>query len=210
MDQAPVTVDLANPIPLPLEQLVPGPSLFSHRSTLHGLAHVSRVMVHAFLLIDLLGFRDAAPALWAAVYLHDLGRTDDGVSPGHGAEAVRKLDSLPQVRELFKQGGVKQEDYEAVVVAVTWHSLGDELPKDRPHWRLTALLKDADGLDRVRLGDVDARYFRFPLTGELIPFAEGLFVCTHPLPPGPGYFANLWKAAQSVWKECKPGLRWSN
>jgi hypothetical protein len=40
------------PIPLPLVSLVPTPELFTHASTLHGQAHVSRVMVHAFRLIQ--------------------------------------------------------------------------------------------------------------------------------------------------------------
>ena len=35
-------------VPLPLDDLVPSPGLFTHRSTLHGQSHVSRVMVHAF------------------------------------------------------------------------------------------------------------------------------------------------------------------
>ncbi len=39
-------------VPIPLDQMVPLPELFRHRSTLHGQAHVSRVMVHAMRLID--------------------------------------------------------------------------------------------------------------------------------------------------------------
>jgi hypothetical protein len=33
-------------------------------------------------------------------------------------------------------------------------------------------LKDADGLDRVRLGDLDARYLRNPEAREMVGFAE--------------------------------------
>jgi hypothetical protein len=44
---------LTVPIPLPLASLVPAVELFVHRSTLHGQAHVSRVMVHAFRLLGL-------------------------------------------------------------------------------------------------------------------------------------------------------------
>jgi hypothetical protein len=41
---------LTVPIPLPLASLVPAVELFTHPSILHGQAHVSRVMVHAFRL----------------------------------------------------------------------------------------------------------------------------------------------------------------
>jgi hypothetical protein len=76
------------PIHLPLDQLVPQPSLFTHPSTLHGQAHVARVMVHAFRLIEATGWTEEAPRLWAAVYLHDIARTHDGLCFVHGTRAV--------------------------------------------------------------------------------------------------------------------------
>jgi hypothetical protein len=38
------------PLDIPLAELAPSPSLFIHPSTIHGQAHVSRVMVHPFRL----------------------------------------------------------------------------------------------------------------------------------------------------------------
>src|SRR6185295_8115362 len=58
---------LTVPIPLPLASLVPAPELFTHASTLHGQAHVSRVMVHAFRLLEVTACEEQAPRLWAAV-----------------------------------------------------------------------------------------------------------------------------------------------
>lgn len=58
---------MRSPIALPLADLVPPPKLFSHRSTLHGQAHVARVMVHAFRLIEATGAHEQTPSLWAAV-----------------------------------------------------------------------------------------------------------------------------------------------
>jgi hypothetical protein len=58
---------LTVPIPLPLASLVPAVELFVHRSTLHGQAHVSLVMVHAFRLLEATGWPEEAPRLWAAV-----------------------------------------------------------------------------------------------------------------------------------------------
>ena len=60
-----------------------GPLLFTHAGTLHGQAHVSRVMVYAFRLIAATGWIEEAPRLWASVYLHDLARTHDGLCYRH-------------------------------------------------------------------------------------------------------------------------------
>jgi hypothetical protein len=40
---------------------------------------------------------------------------------------------------------------------------------------MTSALKDADGLDRVRLGDLDPRYLRSPQGRDMIAFVQGLF-----------------------------------
>jgi HD superfamily phosphodiesterase len=62
------------------EEMLPRPELFLHRSTLHGQAHVGRVMIHALRLIEATGFTECACALWAAVYLHDIARVHDGAA----------------------------------------------------------------------------------------------------------------------------------
>ena len=190
---------LTAPIPLPLASLAPAPELFTHASTLHGQAHVSRVLVHAFRLLDATGWSEDSARLWAAVYLHDIARTHDGRCFRHGGEAMKKFETLPHLRELFAQGGVLESDYELIRTAVTYHSLPDELEHDHPHWRLTSLLKDADGLDRVRLGDLDLRYLRNSQAREMAGFAEALFEQTNGIvPTGPEHFAALWPEAARI------------
>jgi hypothetical protein len=189
------------PIPLPLDSLVPEPSLFTHASTLHGQAHVARVMIHAFRLIAATGWTEEAPRLWAAVYLHDIARTHDGVCHRHGADAMTKLESLPATRALLARGGVSDQDYAMIRTAVVHHCLPRELERTHPHWRLTALLKDADGLDRVRLGDLDLRYLRHPEARGMADFAESLFADTHGrVPVGSGHFGGLWSEAERLLK----------
>jgi hypothetical protein len=57
-------------------------------------------------------------------------------------------------------------------------------------------LKDADGLDRVRLGDLDPRYLRNPEALGMVGFAERLFDRTdRRTPVGSGHFAALWAEA---------------
>lgn len=183
------------PILLPLRDLVPSPSLFLHDSSLHGQAHVARVMVHAFRLLEATGAHHLAPALWAAVYLHDIARRHDGRCRRHGADAWARLADLPEVQSLFSRGGVKESDYPAIETAVTEHCRS-EVPPDHPHRELAALLKDADGLDRVRLYDLDPGFLRHAQAVAMVPFAERLFSETDPrLERGPDYFERLWPEA---------------
>jgi hypothetical protein len=183
-------------VPLPLDDLVPSPGLFTHRSTLHGQAHVARVMVHAGRLIAATGWSDEAPRLWAAVYIHDIARTHDGYCVVHGRAAFEKLGTLPHVRDLFARGGVQDADYAAIETAVVNHCKPIELDRSHPHYRLTSLLKDADGLDRVRLGDLNPDYLRNPQARDMVGFAQILFDETDGVvPPGPGHFATLWSEA---------------
>lgn len=187
------------PIALPVADLVPPVDLFVHNSELHGQTHVGRVMVHAFRLLQATGAERDAPRLWAAVYLHDIARTHDGRCYLHGERAVKRLESLPHVKALFARGGVTPGDYPAIEAAVFHHCLPDELADDHPHHRLTALLKDADGLDRVRLGDLNPEKLRHQVSVTMVPYAQELFEQTDGvLRPGTNYFARLWDVAKRL------------
>lgn len=193
---------LRNPIPLAIDRLAPPPETFAHHSTLHGQAHVSRVIIHAFVLIDALGLESLCSSAWAAAYVHDIGRRHDGPCAHHGRYAMERLAALPELKSLLVEGGVSEENWEGISVAVENHCR-TEIPHTHPHWKLTAILKDADGLDRVRLGDLDPGYLRFPESQGLMPFAKALHGETGDrLPPGPGYFGTLWPAAQRLLASC--------
>lgn len=181
-----------NFVPLSDTEMVPPPELFLHRSYLHGQAHVARVLVHALRLIEAIGAIEEAPRLWAAVYLHDIARRHDGGCRRHGADAWARLASLPAVQALLTKGGVRPEDHLAIEAAVTRHCDGEPSPGE-PHYRLMALLKDADGLDRVRLGDLKPHWLRHAAARTMVPFAQRLYDETNDaLKPGPDYFGRLW------------------
>jgi hypothetical protein len=193
-------------IALPLTSIVPPPELFTHASTLHGQAHVARVMVHAFRLIAATGWTEEAPRLWAAVYLHDIARTHDGRCYRHGGDAMTKFETRPDLRALFIQGGIVESDYDQIRSAVVHHCQPKELDRSHPHWRLTSLLKDADGLDRVRLGDLDSRYLRNAQAVEMVAFAETLFNETDGrIPVGVDHFPQLWLEASQIELVAHPG-----
>jgi hypothetical protein len=186
-------------IPVGDAEIVPPPAFFRHRSHLHGPAHVARVMVHAFRLVAATGLLDETARLWASVYLHDLARVHDGRSRRHGAAAwdrFARLKDLPGVAELFERGGVRREDYPAIQQAVTLHSNGEPSAED-PHRQLVCLLKDADGLDRVRLGDLNSDYLRFAESRGMVEFAQLLLQATDRQRPQEGpYFEWVWGRAK--------------
>jgi hypothetical protein len=107
-------------------------------------------------------------------------------------------ENLPDVNLLFSKGGVKESDYPAIQTAVTEHCRSD-VPPDHPHRELAALLKDADGLDRVRLYDVDPAFLRHPEAVAMVAFAKRLFEETDTrLTPGPDYLERLWPETERL------------
>ena len=126
-------------------------------SQVHGPGHIHRVL----LLAALLCWKEGAPEemvrqVFRAASYHDVGRTYDGYDIYHGARSALRLAALT---------GQTGEALVELQAAVTAHSRPDRemasivasfQPRDLPHaMALTRLLKDADNLDRVRLGDLD-------------------------------------------------------
>ena len=153
-------------------------------SDLHGPGHTARVMCWAAVLTRGSPWFDAV--LWAAA-CHDLRRLDDGDDPRHGLRAgawVRK--KLPRMLQRPPQ------DLELIARACDWHVCPDrESEWDHPTlW----LLKDADGLDRARLGDLDLSFLRRPAARDLVDGAYALFDATD----GEDDPAAVWRAAASM------------
>lgn len=187
--------DIEPLVDLSFNDMVPPPELFLHPSTLHGQAHVARVMTHATVLAHRLGMAHQRKRLWAGVYLHDIARHHDGICYEHGARAVTRYETLEEVRALFERVGITDADMHVIRTAVTHHCKPQELDRTHPHWELTALLKDADGLDRVRLGDLDVRYLRHEGAKECVGFAEALFARTAHFDEGADLFDRIWREA---------------
>jgi hypothetical protein len=152
--------------------------------------------VHAIRLIAATGQAHLGSQLWASVFLHDLARQHDGACSRHGADAAQRLRDEPHLQRRLMEGGITAADYPAIEAAVTAHSAPKEVSRDHTHWPLITLLKDADGLDRVRLGDLDARYLRNPQAKDMISFAQALFDATDGvIEVGPNHFDLIWDCA---------------
>lgn len=150
-------------------------------SDLHGLGHTARVMTWACVLTR--GTPWFEPVVWAAA-CHDLRRQEDGADPQHGFRAgtwVRQR--LPGLLDR------PPRDLEWIAQACDWHVWPDRRARwDHP---ILWLLKDADGLDRARLFDLDTSCLRHPETLRWVPQAHALFVATMDCDDP----AQIWQAA---------------
>ena len=86
-------------------------------------------------------------------------------------------DKLPVFTEFFLSQGANTYEIKEIGTAVRNHSEGFDLSPDHPFYKTTALLKDADALDRIRLGEnnLDPTFLRLKATAKFIPFAIELF-----------------------------------
>jgi HD superfamily phosphodiesterase len=144
---------------------------------LHGLGHTRRVLVHAALIADALEVTSwERQAVILAALWHDIGRDSDGTDPYHGAKSAGKVVGLGLHR------GVASRLRDVALYAVTYHSGGERAGEHAAQamadanaaLRVFRMLKDADALDRVRLGDLDAGYFRFDVTRGQVDLARQL------------------------------------
>lgn len=139
---------------------------------IHGLGHAARVLFWADRIGNWMISRglpvDLEAVRWAAA-LHDVRRIDDGGDFYHGQRAADWIrDGNPTVlRKLLDPS-----QRECVAYCCAWH-----VPDDAESPRLTnelLCLKDADSLDRVRLGNLDPSYLRAECARDLCEPAQDL------------------------------------
>jgi len=136
---------------------------FLRPRSIHGLTHTRRVLIHAVALAEPAGL-DAVEfeALVHAVSWHDISRTHDGWDPLHGRRSVARIEKLALAHDLYPEVEIP------LLFAVEWHSTDDdlavqaaaEIPGVESRLRVLWVLKDADGLDRVRINDLDVTSLR--------------------------------------------------
>jgi len=148
---------------------------FENRSTLHGINHTYRVMFHVEQLGLAAGLNHEVEWAWCAAFIHDMARQHDGYCTEHGYWSVKTR--LPLFEKLFMDAGVSTVGMEAIKLAVTNHSLPDEVAIDHPYYKTVALLKDADALDRERVSknNLKIEMLRFPESLKMVDFAKKLF-----------------------------------
>ncbi|MBP5165757.1 MAG: hypothetical protein ILP09_00685 [Oscillospiraceae bacterium] len=148
-----------------------------YMSHVHGIGHIERTMMHgAFCaMADRLSGADTRLLMLMCSY-HDTGRESDWLDNAHGLRSSLKLRSIT---------GLEGEDLKIAMAGVEAHSVGDKAmdaiiashaPADTARARrLAELLKDSDGLDRVRINDLDPHFLRRQASRERAGFARYLF-----------------------------------
>ena len=121
---------------------------------------------------------------------------------GRPGSALAVEEKLALHLPFFFDLGLTRERLEDLKTAVANHCLLEDPPPEHPHYRVTALLKDADALDRWRIGERPSpRFLRLPGTERLVEPARALYERTCELES----FDEVWRAALEVFGERLPG-----
>ena len=128
-----------------------------YESDIHGIGHIERTLCHGAMcaMDEALSQADTGLLLDACAY-HDIGRTRDGLDFVHGSTAALEAHS--------------RKEKELSAILQKYH------PQDMDRaLTIAQLLKDADGLDRVRIWDLDVRFLRRTSSTARADFAQELY-----------------------------------
>lgn len=138
---------------------------FLKPSKIHGIQHTQRVIYLSLTLafLNKLGEDDRKILVYASM-LHDIGRAHDGCCLEHGYRSFERANDL-QILPAWEQ-----EDMTILQFLIENHCIDDakawmnlnaiEIKDENRLKRLFEIFKDADGLDRVRIQDLDLQYLR--------------------------------------------------
>lgn len=157
--------------------------MFVNQYGIHGINHTKRVLILLDKIIQIEGLtlRDSNILGYAGLY-HDIGRINDNIDMIHGIRSYKRLTHKGLLNEIQE---LNAEDTKILKFIIEQHSFKDEnakinindydiIEKDRA-LKLYEIFKDADGLDRVRIGDLDIKYLRRESVKTLVKVAEELF-----------------------------------
>ena len=141
---------------------------FVHPSRLHGVRHTQRVHVHAQRLTSELRWDDADTRLvLSAALWHDIGRTNDGEDPRHGAQSAARVlelglpdapdagmtpaaegapvttQALATAQALSTAPALATAEADIVLFAIVHHCLRDEDAREAVTWWHAARLRGA-------------------------------------------------------------------
>lgn len=148
-----------------------------YQSKIHGQGHIERTILFSMLLafnykLD----KNDTDILRYAASLHDTKRVDDSYDTEHGYRAA--LSSIDYAY-------INKKDRNILQAVLAVHSRPDRLMDDTIEEffvkdfnrakTLSKYFKDADGLDRVRLNDLDEKFLRNNFSIKLVDFSKNLF-----------------------------------
>ena len=154
----------------------PRPSWFVQGAgEIHGLAHEVRVLIWVQVLAEMVwqeGMSVDADVLGWAAAVHDTQRWNDGGDADHGARAA---DWISMNEHLLPS---------PVSVERVGYLCRGHVPLDHRVPEMTdelKVFKDADGLDRWRISDLDPSYLRTDSAHQLLDVSRDLWAATREL-----------------------------
>lgn len=156
------------------------PDLFFRPTGIHGVNHCRRVLYHVLNLSHEFNLTLSEERILAtAACYHDIGRMTDYEDDAHGYASVKKMRKL----------GLGRMDTTQETL-ILWYIIQNHCIEDRKAFanvegrgiedeelaiRLLKIFKDADGLDRVRLNDLDTNYLRHEESKLFVSLALSLY-----------------------------------
>lgn len=138
----------------------------------HTKEHCARVLLYALLIAEKMGISQAErEALCAAAVFHDSRRQDDWLDVGHGQRAADYYREYCQTHPLIYEERV----YQIMAYHDREDALGEKaLSEQEDGVLLYHIFKDADALDRFRLGPngLDIHYLRTDAARSLYDYAK--------------------------------------
>lgn len=166
---------------------------------IHTQGHCERVLMHALRIADMRNVSDRQLlALAYASIFHDTRRKDNYLDTGHGARAAEYYKEYSSRSDWSNRNRSTRSDLTKMqflpetYAAVWYHDRDDELGEEyiRKHagddvgkWlEVYHIFKDADALDRLRLGTwcLDPRFLRTDEAKGMMAFAQRLVEATIP------------------------------
>jgi hypothetical protein len=155
-------------------------SWFHNPEGIHAVSHTKRVLMLSLIIsyLERYSEQDRTILALASIY-HDIGRTNDGYDPDHGVASYDKLVQEGLIPRA--EGG----DEEILKFIIQNHAIPDQsaykklnrynLSDVNRNIRLYHAFKDADGLDRVRIKDLNPEYLRTGSAPRLLLAAHQLY-----------------------------------
>ena len=158
-----------------------------YQSWTHGKLHIIRTMTYGALIAQNENFTPLeTDLLLLSCSYHDIGRIDDRYAPEHGTNSAKLIEE-GKVEALNCYEGDYINIIKAAIAAHSDHDSNMELYLNRfkvidksLFYKIARALKDADNLDRVRIGDLNTDYLRTETAKQLPDFAQDLFDFTVP------------------------------
>lgn len=148
--------------------------LFHNPRGIHGVDHTKRVLFLSLMIASHLNeFNKFNQNMiysigYAAIY-HDIGRSNDYVDLSHGSKSWDKVQEL----NLLQNKKLNYKEIQFIKEAIIGHSKPDE--SIHSNNIIYKVLKDADGLDRIRINDFNSKFLRLDVSRSLIDISSYIY-----------------------------------